>query len=362
MDKNGGMFYRWLQKGNDEQSISSNNIYSIYAARRLRGIDNLETVLWIGTSNGLSRFEIKNKNVDDSDIYDIDVTIESYTVKDGLPDNTVNSIEEDENGNLWLGTNSGISFFDVRKKSFINFSREDGINGTMMNPEAALRLNNGLMLFGSTAGLNVFDPENIKRSSYSPPVVITDFQIFNKSVQIGENSLLKESLQSTDEIILSNDHDIFSIEFAALDYNSHKTIHYEYKMEGFDENWINSGSRRFVTYTNLDAGEYIFKVRSTNADGIWNDSETSLIIIITPPWWKSLWAYAAYVVLIILGLITIRRFEINRTKLRNELKMHEFEIKKKSELDEMKSRFFANLSHEFRTPLMLIKGPLEQLK
>ena len=121
MDKNGGMFYRWLQKGNDEHSISSNNIYSIYAARRLKGIDNSETVLWIGTSNGLSRFEIKNKNVDDSDIYDIDVKIESYTVKDGLPDNTVNSIVEDEKGNLWLGTNSGISFFDVSKRSFINF-------------------------------------------------------------------------------------------------------------------------------------------------------------------------------------------------------------------------------------------------
>ncbi|VAX27251.1 DNA-binding response regulator, AraC family, partial [hydrothermal vent metagenome] len=360
IDKKEGTFYRWLQKGGDKNSISSNSIYSIIAARKLQNSDNSETVLWIGTSNGLNRFEIKNNN--NNDVYDIDVKIESYTVKDGLPDNTVNSIVEDEKGNLWLGTNSGISLFDVNKRFFINFSKEDGLNGTIMNPEAALKLDNGLMLFGSTAGLNVFDPGNIKRSSYVPPIVITDFQIFNKTVQIGENSPLQESIQSTDEIVLSNDQNIFSIEFASLDYNSNKLIQYKYKMEGFDENWINSGSRRFVTYTNLNAGEYRLKVKSTNADGVWNDREASLRIIVTPPWWKSLWAYVSYFILIILGLITIRRFEINRTKLRSELKIHEFEIKKKSELEGMKSRFFANLSHEFRTPLMLIKGPLEQLK
>ncbi len=362
VDENGGMFHRWQQKGNDKDNLSSNNIYSIHEARKLKGIDNLKTVLWIGSSNGLSHFEIMNKKGDDSDIYDIDVKIKSYTVKDGLADNTVNSILEDEKGNLWLGTNSGISFFDVSKKSFINFSKEDGIHGTMMTPEAALKLDNGLMLFGSTEGLNIFDPENIKRSSFAPTVVITDFQIFNKSIQIGEKSPLKESLQNAEEIMLSYDQNIFSFEFAALDFNSHRSINYEYKMEGFDKDWIKSGPRRFVTYTNLDAGKYLFKVKSSNADGIWNDKETSLSIVITPPWWKSFWAYVSYVVLIVLGLITIRRFEINRTKLRSELKMHEFEIKKKSELEEMKSRFFANLSHEFRTPLMLIKGPLEQLK
>ncbi len=115
----------------------------------------------------------------------------------------MNSIIEDENGNLWLGTGSGISFFDVTKKTFTNFSTADGINGTLMNPESALRLDNGLILFGSTKGLNIFNPKNIKLSSYKPNVVITDFQIFNKSVEIGENSPLKESIRTIDEIILS---------------------------------------------------------------------------------------------------------------------------------------------------------------
>ena len=132
-------------------------------------------------------------------------------------------------------------------------------------------------------------------------------------------------------------------------------------MEGFDKNWVYSGSRRFATYTNLYPGTYTFKVKATNSDGIWNTSETSLKIIITPPWWRTLWAYGIYISLIIVGLLSLRRFEKSRIKLRNELKMHEFEVKKQKELDNIKSRFFANLSHEFRTPLMLIKGPLEQL-
>jgi signal transduction histidine kinase/DNA-binding response OmpR family regulator len=279
-----------------------------------------------------------------------------------LPDNSVNSIIEDEKGNLWLGTGSGITFFDVRKKTFINFTKADGINGSLMNPEAAIRLDNNLTLFGSTKGLNIFNPNNFKMSIAKPNVVITDFQIFNKSVKIGSDSPLNQSIAMTDRIVLSHDQDVFSFEFAALDYNSSHSIKYAYKMEGFDREWIESGNRRFVTYTNLDPGEYIFKIKSTNADGVWNDQVTSLSIIMKPPWWKTLWAYILYVVLIILGLIGIRRFELNRARLRNALKLREYEVKKKSELEEIKSRFFANLSHEFRTPLMLIRGPLEQLK
>ena len=360
-DKNGGIFHHWLQSANDEHSLNSNNIFSICEAKNLKDINNSETILWIGTSDGLNRFEVKN-NKGSSDTYDIKVANHFYTVRDGLPDNSVNSIIEDNNGNLWLGTGSGISFFDVTKETFANFSTADGINGTMMNPESALKLDNGLMLFGSTKGLNIFDPKKIKLSSYKPNVVITDFQIFNKSVKIGKYFPLKKSIYNSDEITLSHDQDVFSFEFAALDYNSSQAIQYAYKMEGFDEDWINSGTRRFVTYTNLDPGKYIFKVKSTNADGVWNDNVTSLKIIMNPPWWKTLWAYGLYIVLILLGFLGIRRFELNRAKLRNELKLREFEVKKKSELEELKSRFFANLSHEFRTPLMLIKGPLEQLK
>jgi signal transduction histidine kinase len=162
--------------------------------------------------------------------------------------------------------------------------------------------------------------------------------------------------------VLSHDQDVFSFEFAALDFNSPQSIKYAYKMEGFDIDWIETNDRRFATYTNLDPGTYYFKVKSTNSDGVWNSEAASIRLIINPPWWATLWAYGLYAVLIILGLLAIRRFEMSRTKLRNELRLREIEAKQKSKLEEMKSRFFANLSHEFRTPLTLIKGPVELLK
>ena len=360
-DKDGGIFHHWLKNGSSTNNLNSNNIHSICESKNGFRSKKTETIIWLGTSNGLNKFVVSNNN-ENSDIYDIEVEIESFTVKDGLPDNSVNSIIEDKDGNLWLGTGSGISFFNVEKSTFTNFSSADGIYGTLMNYESAVMLENGLALFGSTKGLNIFDPKKIKQSDYKPNIVFTDFQIFNKSVKIEQDSPLKESIINAKEIVLAHDQNVFSIEFAALDYNSSKSIQYAYKMEGFDKEWIKSNTRRFVTYTNLNAGKYTFKVKSTNADGIWNEEFKSIRIIMGQPWWKSFWAYLLYTIFIIIGLLGIRRFEQNRTKLRSELKLRELEADKKTELENLKSRFFANLSHEFRTPLMLIKGPIEQLK
>ena len=359
-DKDGGIFHHWLLTNDKTNSLSSNVINTINIAQNKNDSSSKsKTILWLGTSNGLNKFEIVNN---DTDIYNIDARITSYTVNEGLPDNSVNSIVEDDNGNLWLGTGSGISLFNVNEETFANFSTADGIFGRKMNLESSLKLENGLILFGSPEGLNIFDPKKIRQSLFKPNVVFTDFQIFNKTVKIEKDSPLKKSILDTKLIVLAHEQNVFSIGFAALDYNSSKSIHYAYKMEGFDVDWIKSGKRRFVTYTNLDAGEYTFKVKSTNADGKWNDEYSSLKIIMSQPWWKSSWAYFSYVIMIVIGLFGIRRFEQNRTKLRTELKMREIEADKISELEDLKSRFFANLSHEFRTPLMLIKGPLEQLK
>ncbi len=360
-DKDGGIFHHWVRTDEGSPLLSSNNIYSIYIEEQTADNASGITILWIGTSSGLNRVEVRNEG-DGSGLYNPQLRGRSYSVKDGLPDNSINSILSDASGNLWLGTGSGISLFDIKKQTFTNFNSADGINGLKMNPEAALKTADGLLLFGSTRGINIFDPDKIKLSTYKPRIVITDFQIFNRSVDTGPGFPLERSIHTADKITLSHDQDVFSFEFAALDYNSPQSVRYAYMMGGFDEDWVQSGSRRFATYTNLDPGRYIFKVKSTNADGVWNNDFTSLTIIIDPPWWKTYWAYGLYFILILAGLLSIRQFEINRTRLRNELKLREFEVKKKSELEEMKSRFFANLSHEFRTPLMLIKGPLEQLK
>jgi signal transduction histidine kinase/ligand-binding sensor domain-containing protein/DNA-binding response OmpR family regulator len=356
----GGIFQHWLQARNENDNLNNNNVYTICEAKNLPGIVESETIIWLGTSDGLNKFEIKNKSA--ANRFDIDISSKFYTVEDGLPDNLVNSIIEDEDGNLWLGTGSGITFFDVKQELFKNFSSADGIYGSLMNTGAVLKLDNGTFFFGSTKGLNVFKPSEIKLSNRNPSIVFTDFQIFNKSAQVSDNSTLKKNINYTDEITLSHNQNVFSFEFAALDFNSPSSIKYSYKMDGFDNDWILSDNRRFVTYTNLDPGSYTFNVKSTNADGIWSERVTQLKIVVDPPWWKTIWAYGLYIVLIALGLFGLRKFELNRVKLRNELRLKDFEVKKRSELEELKSRFFANLSHEFRTPLMLIKGPLEQIK
>lgn len=361
IDEANGKFRKWSESTDNKKGLSSKNVFTIREAKNGEYSKHEEiVVLWLGTSNGLNKFAITNYS--SSDPYSFDIQTSSYTVEDGLADNTVHSILEDEDGNLWLGTSLGVSYFDVKNKSFTNYTTEDGLYGNSMNPGAAIRLDNGLMIFGSTKGLNIFGPKETKLSDYKPTVIITDFQIFNKSIEAGVNSTLINSIVHTKEIVLPHNLDVFSFEFAALDFNSPQSIKYAYKLEGFDIDWIESDDRRFATYTNLDPGTYYFKVKSTNADGVWNSEVASISLIITPPWWATLWAYGLYTFLIILGLLAIRRFEMNRTKLRNELKLREFESKQRSQLEEMKSRFFANLSHEFRTPLTLIKGPVELLK
>jgi signal transduction histidine kinase/ligand-binding sensor domain-containing protein/DNA-binding response OmpR family regulator len=352
------IFRNWTADESNFNALNSNNVYSIIESSKSKYRSKDEKfILWIGTSNGLNKFIVTDSNeIDDYK----SVVIKNFNVSDGLSNNSINSILEDENGNLWLGTGSGISFFDVEKETFSNFSIADGIIGGSINTASAIKLENGLMLFGSTDGLNYFHPEDIKLSDFVPPIVFTDFQIFNQSVP--DRKLFTNPAVSGNAVIkLSYNENVFSFEFAALDFNSPQSIQYAYMMEGFDKEWITSGSRRYITYTNLSPGEYKFKVKSTNADGVWVDNEAGLSVIIGSPWWATGWAYIAYILVIISGLYALRRFELNRSRLKNIIKMREFETNKQKELDEMKSHFFANLSHEFRTPLMLIKGPMEQL-
>lgn len=360
-DIDGGIFHRWIDILDKSKQLSSNSIYSICETlNEQNSKNNGETILWVGTSNGLNKILIHNS----TDLYNLGslkIEVTNFTTQDGLADNSVKSILEDKNGNLWISTNSGITFFNVAKSYFINFNNSDGVIGNEFNSGSAFRSINGMMYFGSVDGLNVFDPNQIKQSAFVPPLVITDFQIFNQPVKIGPNSVLKQSILDAKEIELSYSQNVFSFEFAALDFNSPQTIQYKYMMEGFDNDWIYSGNRRFITYTNLNSGTYTFKIEATNSDGIWSENIKSISIIVNQPWWRTGWAYAIYLLLIVIGIFTARKIEINRSHLRSELKMREFEAKKQRELEIIKSRFFANLSHEFRTPLTLIKGPVDEL-
>ncbi len=368
--KGRGGFTHWFAGGESSQgdakggtngSLTSNSIYAICQWRY--GKESLsadKTVLWIGTSNGLQKFVVHNSSPDSASFHRVKVS--SFTTRDGLANNAVKAILEDENGHLWLGTAAGISFFNTQTGSFINYDEADGVFGADFNYSSAWTDESGVMLMGSTSGLNCFDPRTILRSQYQPPVLITDFQIFNSSVQARDPALQgNKSILYAKEITLSHRQNVFSFQLAALDYNAPSSIEYAYQMEGFDADWVHGGTRRFVTYTNLNPGRYTFKAKSTNSDGVWNDQVAEIRVIITPPWWQTGWALLFYLLMLFGSVYGIVRFQAHRSRTQTMLRMQELEFNHLRQVENMKSRFFANLSHEFRTPLTLIKGPLEQL-
>ena len=328
----------------DLNSISSNGINCIYEDSKGR--------LWIGTfSGGLNLYNQKENTF----IY--------YLEKNGLAGNTVQSITEDAKGNLWITTINGISNFDPDKKTFKNFDESDGLQGKVFNQRSVFRdFETGSIYFGGENGLNVYSLNSIKEIKKMPLIVLTDFKVFNKSVLLKYSSENYNNKSETQEIKLAHDENVFSFEFASLDFTSPEKNQYKYMLEGFDKDWISSGNRREVTYTNLDPDNYKFKVKGTNSDGYWNEKGLTVNLIITPPFWKTWWAYTIYFILAAIGFFAVRRYELNRVKLRNDLRLKEFESQKLQEVDQIKSRFFANISHEFRTPLTIIIGSLEKLK
>lgn len=349
-------FKHFISEANAKFKLGSNSIYSI--CESVVGVDKNKTILWIGTNNGLSKVVI-NENSD----FDLSSNIESkiYTIADGLPDNSIKSLIEDKNRNIWIGTSSGISMFNPLTEKFVNFNTADGLISNDINLSAAAIMNYETVLMGSKAGLIFFNPNQIKQSDYKPKIVLTDFRIFNQSLKASEDSPLKQSIVYSDEIEIPYSENVFSIQFSAIDFNSPKSIRYAFMLEGFDREWRTSTDVRTVTYTNLNPGSYVFRLKATNSDGVWSDNLRSLKLIILPPWWQTYWAVALYLLVFILGVWGIVKFQVNREKLQQELKRQEFEAHHLREVEKMKSRFFANLSHEFRTPLLLIKGPLEQL-
>jgi len=306
--------------------------------------------LWIGTSGGGLNLFDKNSE-----------TFTHILEEDGLPDNVVYGILPDEEGNLWLSTNRGLTKYNPVTEQFINYDVNDGLQSNEFNSGAFFKSKSGEMFFGGINGFNYFYPKDIANKYFIPQVVFTDFKLFNKSVSVSDsNSILRRVISETKEITLSYNQNIFSFEFALLDYYAPHKNQFAYRLDGFNEDWIRLGNKREITFTSLDPGKYTLKVKGTNSDGIWNENPASLVIIITPPFWKTWWAYGFYLIILVSILYGIRKYEMNRMNWKNQHKLDEVKLKEREESDKMKSRFFANISHEFRTPLTLILGPIQK--
>ncbi len=278
-----------------------------------------------------------------------------YNTNNGLCDNLALSLANDQNGNIWIGTDHGLSKLNPKNDHIINFNEKNGLPCLNFSENASILDDNGNIVIGSLNGFYIINP-NIKNSKPLKSLIqLTGFQLFNREVIPGDkNSPLKQSISYTKNIILNYNQSAFSIEFSSLLYNSSPNVLYSYILEGFDKTWSYASQSNKAVYTNIPYGKYIFKVKCTNIDGSWGSKIATLTILIRPPLWKTYYAYIIYFILIIVIIQIILKIIVKITRLENDIV-----IEKK--VAESKLRFFTNISHEFRTPLTLIIGPLESL-
>jgi ligand-binding sensor domain-containing protein/signal transduction histidine kinase/DNA-binding response OmpR family regulator len=307
--------------------------------------------IWFGTADkGLNLF-CKN-----------DSTFTAFQKKDGLPSNSIKGILEDREGNLWISTDKGISKFNTEKRIFTNYSKEDGLNSNTLYARSCMRSKRGEFYFGGENGFNVFYPENIKKNMLIPPVYLTGFKINNKQVSVGaKDSPLKKQINEINQIILNYNQSTFTIDFVALNYTRSSKNQFCYKLEGFDKDWNCIGTNRSASYTNIMPGKYLFLVKGSNNDGVWNDKPARLSIIIKPPFWKTWWAIIVYVFLLFSIVYILLKIWNERLYIKSQLKLEKSAREKERELNDLNLQFFTNISHEFRTPLSLIIAPLEML-
>lgn len=344
---------RFFYDETDSTSVTDNRIISLIE-------DNNKTI-WVGTySGGINK--IINNPVSGK------IEFEYYLTEKDRPNSIIYSIEKDNKNMLWLGTSDGLYRFNIEKKVFRLFDISDGLQSNKYNWGASYYSNNGKMYFGGFRGINVFNPDSVINDTFIPPVVITKFQVLDKEI------FNDSELNKLKTVKLNYSDNSFSIEFSSLDYSAPLKNEYAYYLEGFEDNWIYSGKRRYVSYSNLEGGNYYFRVKATNNDGVWNETGTELKIVVVPPFWHT-WSFRITVFLLLsLTVIFLVRLKLNagtkkniqlRTDIENQKQIEAYLKDAKAKADEsgrLKFEFLAQMSHEIRTPINSILSYASLLK
>lgn len=338
----------------DVHSLSHNSVFCFLQTKN--------GAFWIGTQEGLCLYDKAHDR------------FYRYTMADGLPDNIVLTLSEDKQGNCWVTTPKGLcslimepggdnarAVFHVKPYDEVN-----NLQGKEFNENAALVTRKGEVVVGGPGGFNIIDPGKIMPETYSADIVFTNFQVFNETVGVGRQlkhrMILPQSISLVDEITLHYNENVFTLEFASLDFAHGSHDRYAYRLEGFNEGWLyTDGSNRKATFTNLDPGTYVLNVKAAMPDGRWSGKVKTLRIIIEPPFWKTPLAFVLYALVLIGIIIFARRLTLERAHMRFEVAQQRREAERMQALDAVKTKFFTNVSHEFRTPLGLILSPLDRI-
>ncbi|MGZ8516823.1 MAG: two-component regulator propeller domain-containing protein, partial [Chitinophagaceae bacterium] len=341
----------FYQDINDKNSLSNNNVICITEDSKGR--------IWVGTREGLNLFNEQTKG------------FQTFTTSDGLPDNMILNILEDNHQALWLSTPNGLCNAIPKENknglvfTIIGYDETNNLQNREFNDNAALKTRAGELIFGGPSGFNIINPDKILQPVYRPKIVFTGLQILNNNVEPGElinnRILLQKSLSQLQSIDLKYKENVFSIEFASLDFAHSNPDKYAYMLEGFSSDWLYADrTQRRATFTNLNPGHYTFKVKVLNKDGVWSDIKT-LQINIEPPFWRTTIAYVIYA-LVAAGLFLLaRRITLDRIHMRFEVQLQRREAERAHAMEQLKTKFFTNVSHEFRTPLSLIISPLDKI-
>ena len=333
----------YIADENDSTALPYNKVISIYEDSKKR--------LWFMTlGEGFCRYNPQTNN------------FIRYDMSQGFPSNTIYKMVEDKKGNLWITTNYGLVCFNPDTGAKHAYTTANGLLSNQFNFQSGYCDKKGRIYLGSINGFIAFDPETFVENTFLPPVAITDFYLFNKRLSAGNpDSPLKKSITYSDELVLEANQNSFSFAVAALSYQAPEMNRLEYTLEGFDREWYAVGRNSQINYSNLPYGSYTLRIKGSNSDGKWNETERVLGIRIRPPFYLSVWAYMVYVLLALCSLVAVIIYFRGRTRRKHQLAMEKFEREKERELYAAKIDFFTNVAHEIRTPLTLIKSPLENV-